>query len=76
MTVIQGGYRIHKDDCFYIGEVDSKGYVTLWGKKVYVGISAEVKWKKTYNDAQIDCQMGGDYLCKPVTCEDFWKALN
>ncbi|MDE6452351.1 MAG: calcium-binding EGF-like domain-containing protein [Odoribacter sp.] len=76
MTVIQTAYKIHKNPCIYTGEIDAKGYVTIWGKKIYVGISTETIWSKRYEDAQVDCEMGGKFLCKPVTCKDFWETLN
>ena len=72
----EGGYTPHKNPCTYSGKIDAKGYVTILGKKIYVGISTETTWTKTYKDAQVDCEMGGKFLCKLITCKDFWEALN
>lgn len=76
MTVMKGGYIVHKNPCTYHSKIDAEGYITVFGKKLFVGISTTMEWEETYDDAQIDCEMGGTYLCKTVTCKDFWEALN
>ena len=74
-TIHQTFYTLEKHSCKYSGNVDSDGYVTLWGKRVYVGVGASGIWEYKYEDAQIDCKRGGEYLCNPVTCKDFWASM-
>lgn len=74
-TIHQVFYDLEKHSCRYTGNVDVNGYVTLWGKRIYVGAGTSGDWECVYEDAQIDCKLGGEYLCNPVTCKDFWMDM-
>ncbi len=66
-----------KSNCTKTFTIDSDGYVTVLGKRIYVGVGVSSSYTVTHSDAQIDCLAGSSYYtCTERTCEEYWNSSN
>ena len=69
-------YEKTTHDCKVQTTIGADGYVTILGKRFYVGGEVGSDYTHTFFDVDVRCSMVGNELCSPVTCADFWNNLD
>ena len=68
-------WSINTENCTHTTTVGADGTVNIFGIVKVVDLEAGASYSETWEDVRTDCSTGGNSLCTPYTCANFFLEI-